>query len=137
MTKTYLNKNKIRVIDEIDLEFLKKQADLSPLKRSRINLHNSFLSNAQDMVICFKKNSYVEPHFFEKKNTIFRLISGKLLVRFFDNKNKVKKEFILDKKNFFLLINKNTIYDVKAISKYVFVNEFMEGPFKKKLFKTP
>ena len=68
---------------------------------------------------------------------IFKLISGKLLVRFFDNKNKVKKEFILDKKNFFLLINKNTIYDVKAISKYVFVNEFMEGPFEKKLFKTP
>ena len=87
------------------------------------------------MIIVFKKNSYVEPHYFEKKNTFFRLIEGKFLIKIYKKKN--FKKIYLSNPNEMLFINAKTVYDIICLSNKGVIQELMNGPFIKKLFKTP
>ena len=67
MNKTYfLNKKSIFLFDLKNVNKLKKNSN-NKVGRSRQNLHKNFNSKIQEMIIVFKKNSYVEPHYFEKK----------------------------------------------------------------------
>ena len=135
MINVIYNNEAIKFLSKDDISKLKQLSDTSKLKRSRINLHKNYQSKLQDMVICFKKDSYVEPHFFQNKNTVFKIITGSIQIRIFNSNRNFIKKIILNKQNFFLYINKKTIYDVKGIAKYSLVHEFMEGPFRKNFFK--
>ena len=88
------------------------------------------------MIIVFRKNSYVEHHYFDKKNTFFRLIEGKFLIKIF-KKNKILKKIHLSNPNEMVLINAKTVYDIICLSNKGVIQELMDGPFNKKLFKTP
>ena len=105
------------------------------LGRFRQNLHKSYTSKIQEMIIAFDKDSYVEPHYFTNKKTIFRLIKGKFLINIFYNSGKIKSKIYLKNKNDILIIPNNTIYDIKALISKSVVHELMDGPFNKKLFK--
>ena len=135
MKNTILNNLNFRLIRNSDLLKIKKLSDQSDLQRARINLHKNYKSKIQDMVICFKKNSYVDPHYFKNKNTIFKLIKGSILINIYESNGYILEKIKLNKSNPFLFIVKGTIYDVRGIANYTYVHEFMEGPFKKELFR--
>ena len=132
--KTYFeNKKNIFLINNNLINKIIKNSN-NRFGRSRINLHKNFKSNIQEMFIVFRKNSYVEPHYFKKKNTFFRLIKGKFVIKIY-SKTKIIKKYILQKSNEMLLIEKGTVYDIICLSKIGIVQELMNGPFNKKLFK--
>lgn len=103
--------------------------------RSRFNLHKNYKSKIQEMIISFNYKSYVEPHYFKKKHTYFRLIKGSFLVRIF-KREKVTKKIFIKRKNQILIIYPNTKYDILSLKKNSVIHELMEGPFNKSLFKT-
>ena len=136
MNKTYFNNNKdIFCVDKKIITKLKKNSE-NKVGRSRQNLHKNFNSKIQEMIIVFKKNSYVEPHYFDKKNTFFRLIEGKFLIKIF-KKNKILKKIYLSSQNEMLFIDAKTVYDIICLSNKGVIQELMDGPFNKNLFKTP
>ena len=136
MNKNYFdNKENIFCVDIKNLKKLKKNSN-NKVGRSRQNLHKNFNSKIQEMIIVFKKNSYVKPHYFDKKNTFFRLIEGKFLIKIF-KKNKILKKINLSNPNEMVLINAKTVYDIICLSNKGVIQELMDGPFNKKLFKTP
>tara|TARA_B100000780_G_C21023605_1_gene410303 strand:- start:6 stop:419 length:414 start_codon:yes stop_codon:yes gene_type:complete len=136
MNKNYFdNKENIFCVDIKNLKKLKKNSN-NKVGRSRQNLHKNFNSKIQEMIIVFRKNSYVEPHYFDKKNTFFRLIEGKFLIKIF-KKNKILKKIHLSNPNEMVLINAKTVYDIICLSNKGVIQELMDGPFNKKLFKTP
>jgi cupin fold WbuC family metalloprotein len=136
MNKNYFdNKENIFCVDIKNLKKLKKNSN-NKVGRSRQNLHKNFNSKIQEMIIVFKKNSYVKPHYFDKKNTFFRLIEGKFLIKIF-KKNKILKKIHLSNPNEMVLINAKTVYDIICLSNKGVIQELMDGPFNKKLFKTP
>ena len=136
MNKTsFKNKKDIFIFNSKNIYKLKKNSN-NKVGRSRQNLHKNFKSKIQEMIIVFEKNSYVEPNYFDKKNTFFRLIEGKFLIKIY-KKNKILKKIILKNENEMLLINANTVYDIICLSTKGVIHELMNGPFNKKLFKTP
>ena len=136
MNKNYFdNKENIFCVDIKNLKKLKKNSN-NKVGRSRQNLHKNFNSKIQEMIIVFRKNSYVEPHYFDNKNTFFRLIEGKFLIKIF-KKNKILKKIHLSNPNEMVLINAKTVYDIICLSNKGVIQELMDGPFNKKLFKTP
>ena len=136
MNKNYFdNKENIFCVDIKNLKKLKKNSN-NKVGRSRQNLHKNFNSKIQEMIIVFRKNSYVKPHYFDKKNTFFRLIEGKFLIKIF-KKKKILKKINLSNPNEMVLINAKTVYDIICLSNKGVIQELMDGPFNKKLFKTP
>ena len=90
--KTYFeNKKNIFLINNNLINKIIKNSK-NRFGRSRINLHKNFKSNIQEMFIVFKKNSYVEPHYFKKKNTFFRLFKGKFVIKIYSKKKIIKKK---------------------------------------------
>lgn len=136
MNKTYfINKEDIFLFDIKSVNKLKRNSN-NKVGRSRQNLHKNYNSKIQEMMIVFKKNSYVEPHYFEKKNTFFRLIEGKFLIKIF-KKKRILKKIYLTNPNEMLFINAKTVYDIICLSNKGVIQELMDGPFNKNLFKTP
>ena len=135
MNKTYFKNTKdIFIIDVNNINKLIRNSN-NKLKRFRQNLHKSFKSKIQEMLIVFRKNSYVQPHYFKEKNTFFRLVEGKFLIKIY-KKKKILKKIKLKNKNEMVFIKSNTIYDIICLSNKGIIQELMNGPFDKKLFKT-
>jgi cupin fold WbuC family metalloprotein len=135
MNKTYFKNTKdIFIIDINNINKLKKNSN-NEVKRSRQNLHRNFKSKIQEMLIVFRKNSYVQPHYFKKKNTFFRLINGKFLIKIYE-KNKILKRIKLKNSNEMVFLKANTVYDIICLSNKGIIQELMNGPFDKKFFKT-
>jgi cupin fold WbuC family metalloprotein len=123
------NLKKIFIVNEDTINKLKINS-FNNTKRFRQNLHLTKNSKIQDMIICFKKNSEFGP-IKAKKKTVFKLINGEGLVNVYDKKKLLSKNK-LNKNNFIIIVNKNTLYKIKATSKFMIINEFIEGPYKQK-----
>ena len=135
MNKTYFKNTKdIFIIDVNNINKLIRNSN-NKLKRFRQNLHKSFKSKIQEMLILFRKNSYVQPHYFKEKNTFFRLVEGKFLIKIY-KKKKILKKIKLKNKNEMVFIKSNTIYDIICLSNKGIIQELMNGPFDKKFFRT-
>jgi len=97
----------------------------------RFCLNKSKNDKLHQMLI-FQTNAYrdkIKKH--PKKDKSYHLIKGKQLVTIYSSKGLVKKKVILDKKNFFLWIGKNTFHNNVTIGKKSIHIESIAGPFKR------
>ena len=127
------NKKKIFIFDKNILNLIKSTSN-NELGRSRQNLHKNYSDKIQEMIINFKKNSYVEPHCFLNKKTVFRLIDGEFIIKIYNKLGGIKRKIKLSKKNDILIIPAKTIYDIQSKKNNSIIQELMDGPFDKKLF---
>tara|TARA_B100000029_G_C17526910_1_gene941984 strand:+ start:388 stop:900 length:513 start_codon:yes stop_codon:yes gene_type:complete len=116
---------------------LKKIADKSKRKRSRICIHKSRKAKTHEMIIALKEGSYIQPHIhLNKKSESYHIIEGKMLVYIFSRKgkliNKIKMGNFNSKLNFYYRMNKSYFHMPIAISKYCIYHETFSGPFNKK-----
>jgi|TARA_B110000027_G_C16001229_1_gene247565 cupin fold WbuC family metalloprotein len=132
MNKNIGNRKNIFYLSLNDLDKIKNTKNITG--RSRYNLHKNFKSTIQEMLINFNKNSYVKPHYFIKKHTIFRLIKGSFRIKIYEQK-KVRNIY-LNQKNQMLIIKPKTMYDIISLQKNSIIHELMEGPFNNTVFKT-
>lgn len=131
MKKNINNKKSIFYISKKDLKKINNVKNVTG--RKRFNLHKNYKSNIQEMIINFNKGSYVKPHFFLKKHTIFRLMKGSFKINIYNKKN--TDTIYLKKKNQIIIIKPKTKYDIQSLKKNSIIHELMEGPFNKKVFK--
>lgn len=85
-------------IGEKELEALRNDARLHPLKRARINLHRSPEDKIQEMVIAVCKRSYIGPHRQRNKEKSYVLIEGEMMVAFFDDSGKCTRKIRMMKR---------------------------------------
>lgn len=134
IVNTLFSKENPILYDKKILATLKKIADKSKLKRSRICLHHSNNSRTHEMIISLKKGSYIQPHKHpNSKYESYHVISGKMDVFIFDNKGAVKKIIKMTDINkggqFFFRLKGGTFHMPISKSKYCYYHEVYEGPF--------
>lgn len=125
-----MNSAAVVEIGDRELEALKRAADETPLKRSRICLHASPDSAVQEMIIAFHRDSYIRPHRHLDKQESFHVFAGRLSVALFDDRGGVERWVHLsaEDKRYYRL-NGSQWHTVVLRSDYAIIQEVTNGPF--------
>ena len=134
---TIFNSKNIVNYNQNLLSRLKKIADKSPRKRSRICIHKSKKAKTHEMIIALKKGSYIQPHIhLDEKSESYHVIEGKMVVYVFSQKGKIIKKVkmgnVNSKLNFYYRMNKSLFHMPVSLTKYCIYHETFSGPFSKK-----
>src|SRR3990167_7180164 len=86
-----LKTDKIIEIDKKQIEDLKEKAISAPLGRARICLHQHAEDSVHEMIIAFRRDSYIIPHKHVGKSESFHIIEGKAAVIIFDELGNVER----------------------------------------------
>ena len=137
MKEIIQNKNKIVTFNKTIVSKLKKLADKSKNKRSRVIIHLDRNSKVNEMIICLKKNSYIQPHIHPiSKTESYHIIEGEMNVFIFNQKGKILKivKMGVHKKGyiFYYRMNIGIFHMPVATSRYCVYHEVFAGPFKKR-----
>ncbi|MFT6068491.1 MAG: cupin fold WbuC family metalloprotein [Bacteriovoracaceae bacterium] len=113
-----------------DIQRLVSKAKKTEQGSFRLNCHDSFEDNLQQMIICLtKKNGNIHRH----KNTdeVISILEGRMSVTLFDEEFNEVKTIILDKENNagILRIRKNTWHKNIPLDDFVVFHEISSGPF--------
>jgi len=116
-----------------DLADLKEAATRSSLKRARFCMHKDHNDTMHEMIIAFRKGSYIRPHRHKEKIESFHIIEGELLVIFFDDNgnptHRIKMSPYNSGETFFYRLSVCAWHMVIPISEYVILHEITNGPF--------
>ena len=72
----------------------------------RINIHKSDNDIVHIMLMFYKKKFEYPPHYSINKSESFSVIKGKFKIIFYDERKRIKKTIILEKKNLIYKLNK-------------------------------
>ena len=120
-------------ISDSDIENLFVQANMNSIKRARICTHPRQESIVQEMLIAFRRDSYVRPHLHKNKSESFHVIRGELDVIFFDNAGQVVNRVPLGIYHsgypFYFRAEVERWHTVLIKSEYALVHEITVGPY--------
>ena len=108
------------------------EAQKSKRRRKNYNYHQSFCDPINRMLNAIEPGSYIQPHKPENpdKREVFLLLTGKLLVVFFDNSGNISEHVILDnKENFGVEIPPAVWHTIIALEPGTIVYEVKDGPY--------
>jgi cupin fold WbuC family metalloprotein len=128
--------SKIPEIVEIDVQKiseLKREADIAPLKRARYCLHRSTNDFVQEMVIAFRRGSYVRPHRHSQKSESFHLMEGGVMVLFFDDQGILSHRIKMEQPGGTLIFRNHSHlwHTLVLLTEHAVVHEIATGPFVK------
>lgn len=130
----------MKIVSSTQLESLFVQAELSPRKRTHLNLHTSFNDKVQRLYIAMIKGSYVEPHYHELPHQweMFFVLQGEILLKLYNVDGSVKESMLLGVGHEVQSIELHPydIHSVECISDRSLLVEIKEGPFNPGLAKT-
>ena len=122
----------VYVLDAGTIQYLKILARESPLKRSRILLHESQDSAIQEMVLCVHRDSYVRPHKHPKgKSESYHLIEGEMRVNIFTEDGDLRERIELSSKSPMYRIQGNIYHQPLPVTEWAVYHEVYQGPFNK------
>jgi cupin fold WbuC family metalloprotein len=114
---------------------LKRAAAAAALKRARLCLHHDHADQVQEMVIAFRRDSYVRPHRHRGKTESFHVIEGELEVVFFDDGGRVTRRLRMGPpgsgRPFLYRLSSSLWHSVLPLSEFVIIHETTTGPFVK------
>ena len=122
-----------KVITNTTLAELSQKAVEAPRRRMNLNHHDDLADPINRMLNAFEPGTYVQPHKHENpdKREVFLILSGSLVVVFFDNSGN-PTEFILldrDKGNYAVEIAPGTWHTIIALQSGSVVYEVKDGPY--------
>lgn len=125
--------SEIAEIDNEKINALKHEADVAPLKRARYCLHRSTNDSVQEMVIAFRRGSYVRPHRHRQKSESFHLMEGRLVVLFFNDEGEFIHQIKMEHPGGVLVFRNETSlwHTVILLTEFAVVHEIATGPFVK------
>lgn len=85
MNEVFYNKDDVASVGEDWIQFLKRRAQQSPMRRSRLCLHRSPADVVQEMIIVMCKDVLFRPHRHRAKTESFHMIEGLLDVVLFSD----------------------------------------------------
>lgn len=124
-------KDNFKNINSDWIEELKKIAEKSPMKRSRICFHKNKQSKIHQMLICLYKDTIIPIHSHKHSKETITLIEGRAEVSIYNKNKMVKTKYALNNKNFFMEIPINTLHSIEIKTKFILFIETIAGPFKK------
>ena len=116
-------------INQEIIEMLKKRAIEAPLQRSRILLHKDENSNAQQMLICISKGSFIPLHHHQKAKETITVIQGQLEYIYKRKGKEIKILLCSTKVNNMVCTKENVPHRLRALSDFVIFFECSDGPF--------
>ena len=128
------NSNDIFVLDNKKLEYLKKKAYNSKLKRFRYCLHHSDNHLTHEMIIVFHVDTLITPHRHPLgRSESYHVIEGSMNVYFFNDNGEVINAIKLAEKrgdnSFFYRLSSHTWHLPVPTSEYIVYHETLTGPF--------
>lgn len=120
-------------IGDAEIEFLKKQARISPRKRARICTHKTNDDALHEMVIVISADSYIHPHRHVGKSESFHIVEGEVDVAVFDDDGKLLEVIQLGApasgRCFYYRLSEGAFHTLLIRSGYLIVHEVTNGPF--------
>jgi cupin fold WbuC family metalloprotein len=120
---------------KIDKEFIKNLNDLAngnDTKRSRLLIHSNADSKIHEMLIFFRKDSYIKPHKHINKTESYLILEGDLDVIYFNEdgsfNNKINLKNYSSGNTFFLRSENSLFHTLRIISDFVILIETTNGP---------
>ncbi|SIR11026.1 cupin fold metalloprotein, WbuC family [Shewanella morhuae] len=129
----------MRFFSSMQLESLFQQAELSPRKRTNLNLHTSFNDKVQRLYIAMIKGSYVEPHYHVLAHQweMFLVLQGEIHLKLYNADGTVKESILVgdgcDIQS--IELHPYDIHSVECMSDRALLVEIKEGPFKPEFAK--
>jgi len=121
------------VIDKAQLVALTREAQGNERKRKNLNLHDGASDLMQRMLNAFEPETYVRPHkhINPDKREVFVILTGKLLVLFFNDEGEIIKHVILNREQgvYGVEIEPNEWHTATGLSEGTVVYEIKDGPY--------
>ena len=126
----FVHNGEISILNKSIINYVINAAKESPLKRARINFHQSDHDSVHEMIIAMTNETIVYPHKHVNKVESFHVIQGIVRVGFIDEEGNVTKVIQLDNEHYpFYRLNAELWHVVIPISKHVIIHEVTNGPF--------
>ncbi len=126
----------MKMLDLSQIIALSEEAKDSPRKRKNFNFHDKDEDSIQRMLNAFGVKTYVQPHVHVNpdKREVFLILSGRLLVIFFDDKGNIIRHVILNREDgvFGVEIDVGEWHTATALSECTVVYEIKDGPYNQK-----
>lgn len=123
----------MKLIDKSLLNSLTHQAQESTRKRKNLNFHDGEHDSIQRMLNAFEPGTYVHPHTHQNpdKREVFVILTGKLLVIFFDKDGDIVKHIVLDRDAgvFAVEIKPGEWHTATGLVEGTVVYEIKDGPY--------
>lgn len=130
----------MRLIDNVQLENLVKDAARSERLRSHLLLHHSHQERVQRLIIAMMQGSYVEPHYHELPNQweMFSILEGTLNITLYATDGGIISRFEAGPDNGVSLVEfaPGDIHSIECVSPTALLLEIKEGPFDPQHAKT-
>ncbi len=125
-------KGPIACINKADLDIIKKDACISPLRRSRICVHSDADDPVQEMIIALCSDSYIPPHRHIGKTESFHIIEGRADIYFFEETGKISHMISLEEngtEGFYYRLSAPLYHTVLSCGEMAIIHETITGPF--------
>ncbi|MFZ4399526.1 MAG: WbuC family cupin fold metalloprotein [Bacteroidales bacterium] len=120
-------------IDNLLIQKVSEEAQISIRQRKNYNFHKSDEDNFQRLMNAIEPFSYIQPHKHENpdKREVFFVLRGKLLVVEFDEKGEITDHIILDALtgNIAVEIPEKTWHTIISLEKSSVAYECKDGPY--------
>ena len=125
----------ICTVDDDWIEIVKRNAEMEPLRRARLNMHHSEDDQVQEMVIAFCRDSLNPPHRHLGKTESLHALEGRALICFFDNEGTVTEKVVIGGPGHGLpplyRLSAPRWHTVVPLDDMVVVHEVAMGPFRR------
>jgi cupin fold WbuC family metalloprotein len=122
-------------VRQLDVAFLKGQAQVSPKRRARLCTHPGAQDRLHEMLILLDGSTYVRPHRHGGKSESFHIIEGELDVFLFNDDGTIRDIIRMGDyrsgKVFFYRLMDDTYHMPVITGPYVLFHETTNGPFKR------
>ncbi|MGQ1787688.1 WbuC family cupin fold metalloprotein [Saccharicrinis sp. GN24d3] len=123
----------MKLINAEHLETLTEQAQNSERKRKNYNFHDRDGDLVQRMLNAFEPNTYVRPHRHVNpdKREVFLILTGRLLVIFFNDEGEITDHAILDRETgqYGVEISSSEWHSTTGLEEGTVVYEIKDGPY--------
>jgi glucose-6-phosphate isomerase len=134
MTAVFKNQDDLIVVDQDWIERIKQSAREEPLRRARLNLHQSDDDQVQEMLIAFCHDSLNAPHRHIGKSESLHAIEGRALIIFFDEDGSIKRRITIGSAGSRLppwyRLSSSEWHTVIPLDDMVVIHETTTGPFR-------
>lgn len=131
--EVFIAEDAIVRIGDAEIEFLKKQARISPRKRARICAHKTNDDALHEMVIVISADCYIHPHRHVGKSESFHIAEGEVDVAVFDDDGKLSEVIQLGAaasgRCFYYRLSESAFHTLLIRTEYLIVHEVTNGPF--------
>jgi cupin fold WbuC family metalloprotein len=121
------------IVDNREIEMLKRAASVSPKKRARLCTHADPSTDLHEMLIVLPRSSYIRPHKHIGKTESFTILEGKAEVILFNEDGTVHRRISMGSAGtgdaFYYRLSQPVFHTIIVRSDFLVFHEVTEGPF--------